>query len=149
MDKAKENLLQAIGNTPLVRLNRVTGDTAAQIYVKLEYYNPTGSYKDRMALAMIEGAEREGLLAPGATIVEYTGGSTGSFLAMVCAVKGYRLEIITSDAFSEEKRNTMKAFGANLTVVPSIGGKITPDLIPRLISMVEEKARRKGANMTK
>src|SRR5438128_8873566 len=99
------NLLQAIGNTPLVRLNRVTDDTAAQVYVKLEYYNPTGSYKDRIPLSMVEGAEREGLLNPGATIVEYTGGSTGSSLAMVCAVKGYHLEIITSDAFSEEKRN--------------------------------------------
>jgi cysteine synthase len=138
---AKENALLAIGNTPLVKLNKLTRDTAANVYVKLEYFNPTGSYKDRMALAMIEGAERDGLLKKGDTVIEYTGGSTGSSLAFVCAVKGYKLKIVTSDAFSEEKRNTMRALGAELTVVPSVGGKTTPDLIPKMMKVAEEMAR--------
>ena len=88
----KENALFAIGNTPLVKLNKLTTGLNANVYVKLEFFNPTGSYKDRMALAMIEGAEREGLLRPGDTVVEYTG-STGSSLAFVCAVKGYKLKM--------------------------------------------------------
>ncbi len=134
----RNNTLLAIGNTPMVRLNRLGEGSDANVFVKLEFFNPTGSYKDRMALAMIEGAEKEGKLKPGDTVVEYTGGSTGSSLAFVCAVKGYPLKIVTSDAFSEEKRNTMKAFGAELTVVPSEGGKITPDLIPHLMKVAEE-----------
>src|SRR5487761_263174 len=134
---AKENALLAIGSTPLVKLNKLTRGLDANIYVKLEFYNPTGSYKDRMALAMIEGAERDGLLKKGGTVVEYTGGSTGSSLAFVCAVKGYRLKIVTSDAFSEEKLNTMKAFGAELTIVPSEGGKITPELLPKMMKIAE------------
>ena len=136
------SVLEAIGNTPIVKLNRVTKGLESDLYIKLEYYNPTGSYKDRMALAMIEGAEREGLLKPGDTVIEYTGGSTGSSLALVCAVKGYSLELVTSDAFSEEKINTMKALGAALTMVPSQGGKITPDLITRMMSKAEELARK-------
>ena len=130
--------LEAIGNTPLVRLNAVVPDGCAEIVVKLEAFNPTGSYKDRMALAMIEGAERKGELRPGMTVVEYTGGSTGSSLAFVCAVKGYRLRIVTSDAFAPEKLATMRAFGAELTIIPSETGQITPELIPRMI----EEARR-------
>ncbi len=133
--------LSAIGNTPLVKLNKLTGASDADVYVKLEFYNPTGSYKDRMALAMIEGAEKEGLLRPGDTVVEYTGGSTGSSLAFVCAVKGYKLRVVTSDAFSDEKINTMKAFGADLTIVPSEGGKTTPDLIPRMMKIAEEMGK--------
>ncbi len=96
--------------------------------VKLEFYNPTGSYKDRMALAMIEGAERRGVLKPGMRVVEFTGGSTGSSLAMVCAVKGYRCLLLSSDAFAEEKLRTMRAFGAELRIVPSEGGRVTPKL---------------------
>ena len=138
---AKENTLLAIGSTPLVKLNKLTRGLDANIYVKLEFYNPTGSYKDRMALAMIEGAERDGLLKKGGTVVEYTGGSTGSSLAFVCAVKGYRLKIVTSDAFSEEKLNTMKAFGAELTIVPSEGGKITPELLPKMMKIAEEMGK--------
>jgi cysteine synthase A len=134
----KENALFAIGNTPLVKLNKLPTGLNANVYVKLEFFNPTGSYKDRMALAMIEGAEREGLLRPGDTVVEYTGGSTGSSLAFVCAVKGYKLKIVTSDAFSEEKINTMKAFGAELIIVPSEGGKTTPDLVPKMMKTAEE-----------
>jgi cysteine synthase A len=134
----KENALFAIGNTPLVKLNKLTRGPNANVYVKLEFFNPTGSYKDRMALAMIEGAEREGLLKAGDTVVEYTGGSTGSSLAFVCAVKGYKLKIVTSDAFSNEKINTMKAFGAELIIVPSEGGKTTPELIPKMMKIAEE-----------
>jgi cysteine synthase A len=92
------------------------------VWVKLEGANPTGSYKDRMALAMIEGAERDGRLRPGQTVVEYTGGSTGSSLAFVCAIKGYPTRIVSSDAFAEEKLATMRAFGAEVEVVPSPEG---------------------------
>ena len=101
---------------------------AADVLVKLEFFNPTGSYKDRMALAMIEGAERRGALKAGMQVVEFTGGSTGSSLAMVCALKGYKCILISSDAFSEEKLRTMRAFGAELRIVPSEGGKVTPAL---------------------
>jgi hypothetical protein len=92
-------MLDAIGHTPVVRLNKVMPAGAADVYVKLEWFNPTGSYKDRMALAMIVEAERRGDLTPGMTVVEYTGGSTGSSLAYVCAVKGYRFRVVSSDAF--------------------------------------------------
>jgi cysteine synthase A len=120
--------LRAIGRTPVVRLSKVVPAGAADVLVKLEFFNPTGSYKDRMALAMIEGAERRGTLKPGMRVVEFTGGSTGSSLGMVCAVKGYKLILLSSDAFSEEKLRTMRAFGAELRVVPSEGGKVTPAL---------------------
>src|SRR4029077_9906397 len=105
------SVLSAIGHTPLVRLRRVVPEGAADVLVKLEFYNPTGSYKDRMALAMIEGAEARGVLRPGVRVVEYTGGSTGSSLAMVCAAKGYRFMALSSDAFAREKLQTMAAFG--------------------------------------
>ncbi len=123
--------LAAIGNTPIVQLTRIVGPESAEVWVKLEAANPTGSYKDRMALAMIEGAERSGRLRPGQTVVEYTGGSTGSSLSFVCAVKGYPTRIVTSDAFAAEKLATMRAFGATLDVVPSPEG-ITPRLIPAM-----------------
>src|SRR3954452_5201930 len=106
--------LAAIGSTPLVRLTRLAGPDVAEVWIKLEAANPTGSYKDRMALAMIEGAERRGTLRPGQCVVEYTGGSTGSSLALVCAVKGYPLKIVSSDAFAAEKLQTMAAFGADV-----------------------------------
>ena len=125
------SVLHAIGRTPLVRLRRVVPDGAADVVVKLEFFNPTGSYKDRMALAMIEGAERRGALKPGMRVVEFTGGSTGSSLAMVCAAKRYRLILLSSDAFSQEKLRTMRAFGAELRLVPSDGGKVTPALFER------------------
>jgi len=104
---------------------------AADVVVKLEFYNPTGSYKDRMALAMIEGAEKSGALRPGMRVVEFTGGSTGSSLAMVCAAKRYPCVLLSSDAFAEEKLKTMRAFGAELRLVPSDGGKVTPALFER------------------
>lgn len=130
--------IEAIGRTPAVRLHRVVGPDCARVVVKLECLNPTGSYKDRMALVMIEQAEARGALRPGMTVVEYTGGSTGSSLAFVCAVKGYRVKIVCSDAFAQAKLDTIRAFGAELVLVPSVGGRITPDLIPRMI----DEARR-------
>jgi len=131
-----ESVLHAIGRTPLIRLRRLVEPGSADVLVKLEYYNPTGSYKDRMALAMIEGAEARGALRPGMRVVEFTGGSTGSSLALVCAVKGYRFAPVSSDAFAKEKLDTMRAFGADLHVVPSEGGKITPGLFDRMSAEV-------------
>ncbi len=125
------SVLDAIGRTPLVRLGKVVPAGAAEVVVKLEFYNPTGSYKDRMALAMIDGAEKRGALRPGMRVVEYTGGSTGSSLAMVCAARGYRLVVLSSVAFAEEKLRTMRAFGAELRMIPSDGGKVTPALFER------------------
>ena len=136
--KKAQSILQAIGNTPVVHLNKVVPPHSADVFVKLEYYNPTGSYKDRMALSMIEEAEKRGDLRPGMTVVEYTGGSTGSSLGFICAVKGYRFRVVSSDAFAQEKLQTMRAFGAELTLVPSDGGMVTPDLIPRLIQKARE-----------
>src|SRR5690349_15940579 len=125
------SVLQVIGRTPIVRLRAVAPEGGADVLVKLEFYNPTGSYKDRMALAMIAGAERRGVLRPGVRVVEFTGGSTGSSLAMVCAAKGYRFVVLSSDAFAQEKLRTMEAFGAELRLVPSEGGKVTPALFDR------------------
>jgi cysteine synthase A len=130
-------MLDAIGKTPIVRLTRLAGPETAEVWVKLEGSNPTGSYKDRMALAMIEGAERDGRLSAEQTVVEYTGGSTGSSLAFVCALKGYPLRIVTSDAFAREKIRTMEAFGAQVDVLPSPEG-ITPELIPRMMERAAE-----------
>jgi cysteine synthase A len=129
--------LAAIGQTPIMRAKKLAGRDAAEIWVKLEGANPTGSYKDRMALAMIEGAERVGRLSPGQTVVEYTGGSTGSSLAFVCALKGYPLRIVTSDAFTLEKTRTMEAFGAQVEIISSPDG-ITPELIPRMMERAAE-----------
>ena len=140
--------LETIGRTPLVRLRHVVPAGAAEVWVKLEYFNPTGSYKDRMALAMIEGAERSGALKPGMTVVEFTGGSTGSSLGFVCAVKGYRMKLVSSDAFSQEKLDTMRAFGAHLDVVPSDGGAITPDLFHRMRARVQELLKEPGTFWT-
>jgi cysteine synthase len=134
---SRQAALGAIGNTPVVRLESLVEPGLAEVWVKLEGANPTGSYKDRMALAMIEGAERSGRLRPGQAVVEYTGGSTGSSLAFVCALKGYPLRIVTSDAFAQEKLATMRALGAELEVLPSPEG-ITPQLIPRMMERAAE-----------
>lgn len=133
-----DSVLQTIGRTPLVRLHRLVPDGSADVVIKLEYFNPTGSYKDRMALAMIEGAERRGALRPGMRVVEYTGGSAGSSLAMVCAMKGYDFHPLSSDAFAAEKLATMRAFGADLEIVPSEGGKVTPALFDRFKARIAE-----------
>ena len=139
--------ISAIGGTPVVRLARIADDSCAEIWVKIEAANPTGSYKDRMALAMIEAAEADGRLRPGQLVVEYTGGSTGSSLAFVCAVKGYPLRIVSSDAFSAEKIRTMRAFGAEVELIPSPDG-ITPDLIPSMMRRAAEIAVETGAFAT-
>jgi cysteine synthase len=126
-----DSVLKAIGNTPIVRLRRLVGPADADVLIKLESLNPTGSYKDRMALAMVEGAEARGALRAGMRVVEFTGGSTGSSLGMVCAAKGYPFVVLSSDAFAKEKLLTMEAFGAELRMVPSEGGKVTPVLFER------------------
>ena len=144
----RESILQAIGGTPVVRLKRLVGRDCADVIVKLEYYNPTGSYKDRMALAMIEGAEARGALRPGMRVVEFTGGSTGSSLALVCAVKGYRFVPVSSDAFAKEKLDTMRAFGADLHIVASDGGAITPDLFVRMRAEVHRMLEEPGTFWT-
>ena len=128
-------ILQAIGNTSLVRLRKVVPPGCAEILVKLEWENPTGSVKDRMAQAVISRAEADGRLKPGGTVVEYTGGSTGTSLALVCAARGYRLQIVSSDAFSKEKLDHMAALGAELTLVPSEGGLTTKKLILDMIEV--------------
>ena len=127
------DILQVIGNTSLVRLRKVVPPDGADIFAKLEWENPTGSVKDRMARAVILRAEEDGRLKPGDTVVEYTGGSTGTSLALVCAARGYRLRIVSSDAFSVEKRDHMAALGADLTLVPSEGGLTTRKLILDMI----------------
>jgi cysteine synthase A len=138
------NILDAIGNTSLVQLRRVVPPECADVFVKLEWENPTGSMKDRMALAVISRAEADGRLKPGDTVVEYTGGSTGASLALVCAAKGYRLRIVTSDAFSQEKRDHMAALGAELTLVPSEGGLTTKTLILDMIEAARALSREPG-----
>src|SRR5512143_747578 len=129
------DILDAIGNTSMVRLRRVVPRGFADVFVKLEWENPTGSMKDRMARAVISKAEEDGRLKPGGSVVEYTGGSTGASLALVCAAKGYRIRIVTSDAFSLEKRDQMAALGAELTLVPSEGGLTTKQLILDMIDV--------------
>jgi cysteine synthase A len=142
------NILQAIGNTSLVQLRHVVPPGCAEIFVKLEWENPTGSMKDRMAQAMISRAEEDGRLKPGDTIVEYTGGSTGISLALICVAKGYRLHIITSDAFSPDKLNQMSAFGAELTLAPSEGGLTTKKLILDMIDAAREFSQRPNTYWT-
>src|SRR5215813_6325723 len=142
------NVLDAIGNTSLVRLQKVVPTESADTYVKLEWENPTGSMKDRMALAAISRAEADGRLKPGDTVVEYTGGSTGASLALVCAAKGYRIRIVTSDAFSHEKLDQMSALGAELTLVPSEGGKTTKKLILDMIEAARVLSREPGSYWT-
>jgi cysteine synthase A len=135
------HILDAIGNTSIVRLRKVVPPGCAEIFVKLEWENPTGSMKDRMATAVIARAEADGRLKPGDTVVEYTGGSTGASLALVCAAKGYRIRIATSDAFSREKLDQMAALGAELTLVPSEGGLTTKKLILDMIEAARVLSR--------
>jgi cysteine synthase len=142
------DILGAIGNTSLVRLRKVVPSGGAGIFAKLEWENPTGSVKDRMAAAVISRAEADGRLRPGGTVVEYTGGSTGASLALVCAAKGYRIRIVTSDAFSPEKLDQMAALGAELTLVPSEGGLTTKKLILDMIEAARRLSREPGAFWT-
>jgi cysteine synthase len=138
------SIIDAIGNTPLVRLRRCVPENGAELWLKLEYLNPSGSMKDRMALAMIEGAERDGLLEPGDTVVEYTGGSTGPALALVCNAKGYRPLIVMADCYSEERFQLLRALGAEIDVIPSVEGRprVTAQDIANMIERSAELARR-------
>jgi cysteine synthase A len=135
------DILQAIGGTSMVRLRKVAPEGPATILVKLEWENPTGSMKDRMAHAVISRAEQDGRLKPGDTVVEYTGGSTGASLALVCAAKGYAIHIVSSDAFGPEKLDQMAALGARLTLVPSEGGLTTKKLILDMIEAARTLSR--------
>jgi cysteine synthase A len=141
-----ESILEAIGNTPLVRLGRCAPANGAELWLKLEYRNPTGSMKDRMALAMIEGAERDGLISEGDTVVEYTGGSTGPALALVCRAKGYRALIVIADCFTEERLQLMRALGAQLDLIPSVEGppKVTSQDIDNMVTRAAELAAQPG-----
>ncbi|MCP4317218.1 MAG: cysteine synthase family protein [Hyphomicrobiales bacterium] len=136
--------MSAIGNTPLIKLSHLTGPDSADVYVKWEGANPTGSMKDRMALSMIEGAQKRGDLKPGGRVVEYTGGSTGSSLAMVCATRGYQAHFVSSNGFSEEKLQTMRAFGADVEIVHTEDGVLTADVIDRMIVRAREIADEPG-----
>ena len=140
------SMLDTIGNTPLVRLTRCAPTNGAELWLKLEYLNPTGSLKDRMALAMIEGAEREGVLNAGDTVVEYTGGSTGPAVAFVCRAKGYRCVIVIADCFTEERFQLMRALGAELDVVPSVEGRprVTAQDIRNMVERAAELAAQPG-----
>jgi cysteine synthase A len=135
------DILSAIGHTSLVQLRKVVPPDSADVFVKLEWENPTGSVKDPMAQAVISRAEQDGRLKPGDTVVEYTGGSTGTSLALVCAAKGYRLQIVSSNAFSREKLDHMAALGAELTLVPSEGGRTTRKLILDMIETARQLSR--------
>jgi len=147
---AGEGILDAIGDTPLVRLQRIGPASGAEIWVKLEYRNPTGSMKDRMGLSMIEGAERDGLLEPGMTVVEYTGGSTGPALGLVCGAKGYRARIVISECFSEERIQLMRALGAELELIPAVEGRgrVTAHDIRNMVERAAELAREPGTYAT-
>ena len=143
-------ILGTIGNTPLVRLRRLAPENGAELWVKLEYLNPTGSMKDRMALSMIEGAERDGLIEPGMTVVEYTGGSTGPALALVCRAKGYPLKIVISACFSEERLQLMRALGAELEVLDAVEGpgRVTAKDVANMVERAAELARAPGTYAT-
>jgi cysteine synthase A len=139
-----ESILEAIGNTPLVRLRRCVPANGAELWLKLEYRNPSGSMKDRMARAMVEGAERDRLISPGDTLVEYTGGSTGPALALVCRAKGYRALIVMADCFTEERFQLMRALGAEIEVIPSVAGRpnVTAQDITNMVERAAELATR-------
>jgi cysteine synthase A len=143
-----DSVLATIGRTPVVKLRRVVPAGSGDVFVKLEYFSPTGSYKDRMALAMIEGAERRGTLRAGMRVIEFTGGSTGSSLAMVCAIKGYAFAPLSSDAFSREKIETMRAFGGDVELVESDGGAVTPALFDRFRARIAELRQEPGTFYT-
>lgn len=145
MERLRDSILDCIGGTPLVPLRRIAPASGARILLKLESQNPTGSMKDRMALAIIDAAEADGRLATGRGVVEYTGGSTGVSLALVCAAKGYTLRIVTSDAFAREKLDHMRLLGAELEVLPSDGGRMTETLTRDMIAAAGAIAARTGS----
>lgn len=138
-------IIRSVGGTPIVELRRIAPDGAARVLVKLESHNPTGSMKDRMALSVIDAAAASGRLGPSGRVVEYTGGSTGTSLTFVCAARGYPITIVTSDAFSREKRDHMRALGAELIEIESDAGRTTRALIERMIAKASEIAAQPGA----
>jgi cysteine synthase A len=144
------SILSAIGDTPPVRLRALAPENGAEVWVKLEYLNPTGSMKDRMALAMIEGAERDGLVGPGTTVVEYTGGSTGPAVALVCGARGYRARIVISACFSEERMQLMRALGAEVDVIRAVEarGRVTAKDIQNMVDRAAELAAEPGTYAT-
>ena len=148
MSDVRRHILECVGNTPLVALRHIAPKTGARILLKLESENPTGSMKDRMALAMIETAEADGRLKPGGSVVEYTGGSTGVSLSLVCAVKRHPLHIVTSDAFTKEKLDHMRLLGARLTIVPSDAGRMTEKLTRDMIETARVITAETGAFWT-
>jgi cysteine synthase A len=141
-------VLKTIGNTRLLPLQHLVPAGSARVLLKLEYENPTGSMKDRMALAMVEAAEADGRLRPGGSVIEYTGGSTGVSLAFVCAAKRIPLQIVTSEAFSKEKRDHMTALGARLTLVHSPTGGTTKSLTLEMIETARKLAAAPGSCWT-
>jgi cysteine synthase len=145
-----DSILSTIGGTPLVRVRALAPENGAELWLKLEYTNPTGSMKDRMALSMIEGAERDGLIEPGTTVVEYTGGSTGPALALVCRAKGYRARIVIANCFSEERMQLMRALGAELDVIEAVEerGRVTAQDIANMVERAAELAREPGTYAT-
>jgi cysteine synthase A len=145
---ATSSILDTIGDTPLLELRQVVPSNGARIFVKMESRNPTGSMKDRMALAMISAAEADGRLPPGGSVVEYTGGSTGVSLAFICAVKKHPIHLVSSDAFSKEKLDHMRLLGAKLTIIPSDNGKQTEKLTKDMISEAHRIAKETGAYIT-
>jgi len=148
MNELKQNILQCIGNTSLLPLRNVVPKNGSRILLKLESENPTGSMKDRMALAMIEAAEADGRLKPDGSVVEYTAGSTGVSLALICAVKGYPLYIVTSDAFAREKLDHMKILGARLQVLHSEGGRMTEKLTRDIVEAARVISEKTGSFWT-
>lgn len=138
-------ILASVGRTPVVELRSVASGRCARVLVKLESHNPTGSMKDRMALSVIDGAVASGRLAAHGTVVEYTGGSTGTSLAFVCAARGFPITLVTSDAFSREKRDHMRALGGTVIEIPSEGGRTTKDLIRSMIAKAAELAALPGS----
>ena len=148
LPEIQSSILDRIGNTPLVELRNIAPKRCARILLKIESENPTGSMKDRMALAMIEAAEADGRLQPGGHVIEYTGGSTGVSLSMICAAKGYTASIVTSDAFSLEKRNHMAALGADLTIIESDEGKMDEALTRNMIEAARVITERTGGFCT-
>jgi len=148
MYELKRDILHCIGNTSLLPLRHIVPRNGSRLLLKLESENPTGSMKDRMALAMIEAAEADGRLAASGPVVEYTGGSTGVSLSLICAVKRYPLHIVTSDAFAREKLEHMKILGANLQIVPSKGGGMTEKLTRDMIEAARIIAAKTGSFWT-
>jgi cysteine synthase A len=146
--RTAKSALEAIGKTSLVQLKKMVPQDHARVLVKLEWENPTGSMKDRMAQAMIEKAEEDGRLSPNGTVVEYTGGSTGTSLAFICAIKGYRFRVVSSDAFSQNKLDHMKALGAEVTIIPSGGHGISKQLIEKMIETARKLSHEPGTFWT-